>query len=211
MLWENFFGNIMMFTGIIDHCGEIESLEAIAGGRRVRIRSQFETLTLGESICVDGICLTVADYENQIFYCDISPETLKMSTAKYFTSGKCVNLEKSLTLNTPLGGHIVTGHIDAEIKVKTILKEKAFWQMDFEVQSETVLDYLVKKGSIALNGVSLTVNTVFDKNFAVMLIPHTLEKTTFRYLNPGDSVNAEWDYFARYVINYLSRCEKKMQ
>jgi riboflavin synthase len=214
-----------MFTGIIDHCGEIETIEAISGGIRLGIRSQFKQFTLGESICVDGICLTVTETQHHIFYCDISPETLMISTAKYFTPKQLVNLEKSLTLSTPLGGHIITGHIDAEIKVKNVIKKDLFLQIDFEVSSKSdsnpesksddnyssCLNYIVKKGSIAINGVSLTVNEVFDHNFSVMLIPHTLEKTNLSTLKPGDCVNAEWDYFAHYVINYLSRLEKKNQ
>lgn len=199
-----------MFTGIVDHCGEIKNIESFSEGFRLSILSQFPGFTLGESIAVDGICLTVTKAEKNLFYCDLSPETCHLTTAKHFKAGQFVNLEKALTLNALLGGHVVTGHVDTEITAKEVFKMDTFWKVDFEIPHKTYLKYLVKKGSIALNGVSLTVNDVHHDQFSVMIIPHTLEKTNLRNLTAGKRVNAEWDYFARYLINYLEKFKEPL-
>jgi riboflavin synthase len=198
-----------MFTGLVDHCGHIEEIIPAAASMRLKIRTQFENLVLGESISVEGICLTVTHIEKGNFYCDISPETLACTTAKNFQVGQLINLERALTLSTPLGGHFVVGHVDTEIQVKEVLPQDAFWVIAFEGLTKTMLKYIVEKGSITINGVSLTINEVFSEGFSVMLIPHTLEKTSLKTLKAQDAVNVEWDYFARYIVNYLEKFKEK--
>jgi len=199
----------MMFTGLVDHCGRIEEVTLLPVGLRIELSTQFKDLVLGESIAVEGICLTITQIEGERFYCELSPETLSLTTAKNFSVGQSVNLERALTLNTPLGGHFVTGHIDGQIGVKKVELKKTFWQVEFEGLTPEMLMYVVPKGSVTINGVSLTVNEVSEKGFSVMLIPHTLERTSLKLLKTTDNVNVEWDYFGRYIVNYLNKLKGK--
>lgn len=195
----------MMFTGLVDHCGRIEDIFLQPAGMRVGIATQFKNLVLGESIAVEGICLTVTQIDGEKFYCELSPETLNLTTAKNFSIGQIVNLERALTLNTPLGGHFVTGHIDGQIGVKKVEVKNTFWHVEFEGLNKEMLMYIVSKGSVTINGVSLTINEVSENGFSVMLIPHTLERTSLKLLKATDQVNVEWDYFGRYIVNYLNK------
>lgn len=193
-----------MFTGIIDHCAVIEHISEIEQGIRVLIKSQFENLIVGESIAVDGICLTVVQPENGSFYCELSPETHRVTTAKYFTVGNQVNLERALCLNDRLGGHLVSGHVDTVAKVAGIQQQGEFQKIILTDINLSHMALLSPKGSVAINGVSLTVNAVSPSNFEVMLIPHTLERTNLHLLRVGDLVNIEFDIIARYVFEQLN-------
>ena len=192
-----------MFTGIVDHCGEIISSEEIPNGFRIKIKSNFDDFVKGESVAVDGICLTVVDFNKNNFICEVSPETIKLTTANKFKDNYKVNLEKSLKLQDRMGGHMVMGHVDtqAELIHKETMGE--FVLMRFGKFLPEYLKFITKKGSISINGVSLTVNNIQDNYFEVMLIPHTLSRTNLAELNVNDTVNIEIDYFARYIINYL--------
>lgn len=192
-----------MFTGIVDHCGEIISSEIIPSGYRFLIKSQFNDFVKGESIAVDGICLTVTDFDRDHFYCEVSPETLKLTTANKFKPNDKVNLEKSLKLNDRMGGHMVMGHVDTQANITHIEKTGDFTVMRFKPMSSDSFKFISKKGSISVNGVSLTVNEVSENYVEVMLIPHTVSRTNLAYLSVGDTVNIEIDYFARYIVNYL--------
>jgi len=192
-----------MFTGIVDHCGEVVSLETIPNGYRFVIKTQFEEFTKGESIAVDGICLTVTDSDENCFTCEVSPETLKLTTANKFKPNYKINLEKSLKLQDRIGGHMVMGHVDTQAKLAHIENLGDFVAMRFTPVLSESFKFIAKKGSISINGVSLTVNEVTENYVEVMLIPHTLSRTNLANLTIGDSVNLEIDYFARYIINYL--------
>jgi len=192
-----------MFTGIIDHCGEIVSSEEIPSGFRIKIKSNFDDFIKGESISVDGICLTVINAEKNNFICEVSPETVKLTTANKFKNNYKVNLEKSLKLQDRMGGHMVMGHVDTQAELIHTENMGEFVLMRFGKFLPEYLKYITKKGSISINGVSLTVNNIQEGFFEVMLIPHTLSRTNLANLNIGDNVNLEIDYFARYIINYL--------
>ncbi len=189
-----------MFTGIVDHGGTITQIETRPESQRIWIRNSFENLMLGESIAVDGICLTVTQIQQDIFCCDISPETGQLTTAKNFKLTQKVNLERALQLSSRLGGHVVMGHIDQVCQVKTMRHIADFIEIIFSGVDKQTKKFIIKKGSIAVNGVSLTINTVSEKEFSVMLIPHTLERTNLIFLHEGDTVNIEFDMMARMIV-----------
>jgi riboflavin synthase len=190
-----------MFTGIVDHCGEIISREGIS----VKIKTHFKDLKLGESIAIDGICLTVTETSSDYFCCEVSPETDRLTTSKNFKIKNKVNLERALLATDRLGGHIVMGHVDTMTYLSSKEQQGDFWKMRFSGIDKNGLSYFVKKGSVAVNGVSLTINEVCKDGFEVMLIPHTLLRTNLGNLEVNNSVNIEYDYFARYMINYLEQ------
>lgn len=192
-----------MFTGIVDHCGQIIDIQSTDNHCTLTIKSNFDALTLGESIALDGACLTVTEYEEGVFTVALSPETMKLTTAAFYQVGTNLNLERSLRLMDRLGGHFVTGHIDGICKVASITTQNKFIEIQFEDSNFLHRKYLVKKGSVAINGVSLTVNEVTPTGFVVMLIPHTLEKTTFSTLQVNDCVNVEYDYIAKLIFNQI--------
>ncbi len=189
-----------MFSGIVDHCGTITDIKKSEDALSINIKCTFSELQAGESISVDGICLTVTDPQSQQFRCDLSPETCRLTTAKYFQKNQEVNLERALRLTDRFGGHIVMGHVDQQATVKTIQSINEFIDMTFTGLDKHALRYIMKKGSIAVNGVSLTVNELLPDGFQVMLIPHTLERTNLKYLKPGSIVNLEFDWMARVIL-----------
>lgn len=189
-----------MFTGIIDHCGRIAQLEKRADTSiTMSIETQFTDLILGESIAVDGICLTVTQINTNNFQCDISPETLQRTTATSFAINKRVNLERALRLSDRLGGHFVMGHVDecGHLLSKQIHQE--FIELRFQC-STTAQRYLIDKGSIAVNGVSLTLNQIHTDGFSVMCIPHTLALTNLADLVIQETVNLEYDWMAKLLV-----------
>lgn len=194
-----------MFTGIVDHCGQIDQIQQHEQHISMSINCQFTDLAMGESIAVDGACLTVKTLSPTHFTVDVSPETLRLTTAGNYRPGSKINLERSLRLMDRLGGHFVTGHVDGLCQVKSILPQDQFVEIAFTNVADVHRPYLAKKGSVAVNGVSLTINEVTDSGFTVMLIPHTLEITNLSQLKVNDPVNVEYDYLAKLVINQLNR------
>lgn len=180
-----------MFTGIVEETGFIKNFD----GHKLIVECSkvLENTQIGDSIAIDGCCQTVVAIGKNTFQADVSSETLKIT--KGFETGECVNLERALTPQTRMGGHIVQGHVDGTAKY--------LGDMTFEVPKE--LDkYIVYKGSITVNGVSLTVSKNQNNTFSVAIIPHTLENTNLKYLKIGDSVNIETDILGRYVEKFLS-------
>ena len=180
-----------MFTGIVEETGFIKSFD----GHKLIVECSkvLENTQIGDSIAIDGCCQTVVAMSANSFSADVSAETLKIT--KGFKTGECVNLERALLPQTRMGGHIVQGHIDGTAKY--------LGDMTFEVPKE--LDkYIVYKGSITVNGVSLTVSKNKNNTFSVAIIPHTLENTNLKYLKIGDLVNIETDILGRYVEKFLS-------
>lgn len=194
-----------MFTGIVDHCGEV--LEVLPSPARVRLRitTRFADLLLGESISVDGICLTVSDRNALSFICDVSPETLKLTISQSYRKGQRVNLERALRFGDPLGGHLLTGHVDQIVQVEARKESDLFLILRLGGIHRVNARYLVKKGSISLNGVSLTLGEVWEHGFEVMLIPHTLERSNLRELRVGDGANVEFDYFCKCIVQEVQR------
>ena len=188
-----------MFTGIVAAVGRISGVRPAAGGVRVRVEAgglDLGDVAIGDSIAVNGVCLTVIVSESSGFEADVSEETLNCTVG--FSAGASVNLEKALRLSDRLGGHLVSGHVDGVGAVARVEVDGA--NRLFAVAAPPGLAaYVARKGSIAVNGVSLTVNEVNGAEFAVNLIPHTLAATNLGALKPGDRVNIEVDMIARYV------------
>ena len=182
-----------MFTGIVEEIGKIKSFD----GRKliVECKKVLENTQLGDSIAIDGCCQTVVSMTSESFTADVSSETLSITTFKSFKAGQHVNLERALTPTSRMGGHIVQGHIDGIAKY--------LGDMTFEIPKE-LKKYVVYKGSIAVNGVSLTVSKCQNNTFNVAIIPHTLENTNLKDLKVGDFVNIETDILGRYVEKFLS-------
>ncbi len=195
-----------MFTGIIQDVGAVEAVSRTGGGARMRIRTRLDTADFvpGESVAVNGVCLTVSRILEGTFEADVSPETLKRSTLGGLRPGDPVNLERALRPVDRLGGHIVLGHVDATGRLEWVRPEGAFRVLRFRAP-EAVHRYLVEKGSVAVDGVSLTVYEVVSGGFSVSVIPRTWQDTALRALRPGSPVNLEADILAKYVERLLGR------
>lgn len=198
-------GYTFMFTGIVDHTGRIEAVESHESRYRFKVSTRFSNLVEGESIAVNGICLTVTETSANAFSLDLSPETLNVTTARSFAPGKLVNLERALTLSDRIGGHLVMGHVDQTARVTRVDRQGDSVEAGFEGILPQHQAFLLPKGSVAVDGVSLTLNAVQKGGFTVMLIPHTLERTTLRLLNPdSDSqVNLEFDWMVKAIFTRM--------
>lgn len=191
----------LMFTGIITGTGTLKELTRHTGEARARIAaSQMDLSDVkpGDSIAVNGVCLTVAALDADSFQADISAETLARTTFSSLAPGSRLNLEKSVTPMTRLGGHLVSGHVDGIATVLECATAGQSLRVAFKIPT-ALAKYIAEKGSICVDGVSLTVNTATDSVFEVNLVPHTLQETTLNTLTPGDSVNIEVDMIARYL------------
>ena len=206
-----------MFTGIIESVGRIVSIEPRGGDVRMHVEAQDAYLAdtaLGDSVAVSGICLTVREKTAQGFTADLSVETLQATSSGGWAAGRRVNLEKALTPHKPLGGHLVSGHVDGVGTLVERRQEARSWRMQFEAP-DALARYIARKGSITIDGISLTVNDVEDTTppqaagctFGVNIIPHTLDQTTLGDLQPGDAVNLEVDLIARYLERLLQARE----
>ncbi|QKT04396.1 riboflavin synthase [Ectothiorhodospiraceae bacterium 2226] len=194
-----------MFTGIIQAVGEVAALEPRGGDLRLRVRSgalDLGDVALGDSIAVSGVCLTAVELPGDGFWADVSRETLACTTLGALGVGGRVNLEKALTPTTRLGGHLVSGHVDGLGVVVERRPEARSVRFVFEAPRE-LARYIAGKGSICIEGVSLTVNEVNGTRFGVNIVPHTLAHTTLDALLPGARVNLEVDVIARYLERLL--------
>lgn len=199
-----------MFTGIIEHLGVVTATRAVAGGRRLTLDAGpcAADLSPGASLAVSGVCLTVVSRDGDSLSFDVIAETLRRSNLGALTEGDRVNLERSLRLGDRIDGHFVQGHVDGIAKVdrrdSSDVEFKLWLQPDI-----ALLPYIVPKGGISLDGVSLTVADVAGDRFSVALIPTTLERTTLGDRKPGDIVNVETDLLARTVVHHLRRAETR--
>ncbi|MBY0371209.1 riboflavin synthase [bacterium] len=192
-----------MFTGIVDHRARIELVEKQGESLRLGIASSFTDLKTGESISVDGVCLTVVQHKGGYFQADVSPETRRLTIASAYEAGQQVNVERALRLGDRMGGHWVTGHVDATLCVSQVeARGDCVWfRLDgFEPETRPLI---ARKGWVSVNGVSLTVNEVGPSHFELLIVPHTLANTGFGDLNPGSRVNVEWDWMAKMVFEAL--------
>jgi len=190
-----------MFTGIIEATGRIARIEPRGGDVRLVVEAGslgLDDVAIGDSISVSGVCLTAIALDGDTFAADVSNETLSVTSLGALAVGAAVNLEKAMRLSDRLGGHLVSGHVDGVGRVVSVEPDARSQRWTFELPAE-LARYVASKGSIAIDGVSLTVNEVDDRRFGVNLIPHTVEVTTFRDRRVGDSVNIEVDLVARYV------------
>lgn len=197
-----------MFTGIVTDVGAVRALEQ-RGDTRFEIETRYATdgIDIGASIACSGVCLTVVEKGADWFAVDVSAETLDRSSLASWNVGTRINLERSLAMGDELGGHLVSGHVDAVGSVMSLESDGDSVRLVFQAPAE-VAPFVAKKGSIAINGVSLTVNSVEDDDagcrFGINVIPHTQEVTTFGDLKSGDAVNLEIDMLARYMQRMLS-------
>lgn len=192
-----------MFTGIVTELGRVEAVDASAEGARIRVRAEAAgELQPGDSVAVNGACLTAASAGNGAFEADVMNLTLELTTLGTLADGDPVNLELALRASDRLGGHIVQGHVDGTGTVASVEPDGIARRLRVELPDE-LLDYVVERGSIAIEGVSLTVSAIEGSLVEVSLIPETLERTTLGDREPGDRVNVECDVLARYVQRML--------
>ena len=191
-----------MFSGIIEDIGQVKYLSK--DREVIGIETSFSNIKMGESISCSGVCLTVSKIQKPVFFSDLSPETLSKTTLSKLKVGDYINLEKSLKMGQDISGHMVFGHVDGLSKIKSITKIKDSWLFEFEAD-ENIIKFLSDKCSIAINGISLTVNDVRKKSFKVAIIAHTWEKTSLKFNKVGDFMNTEIDMLARYVFKALNK------
>ena len=195
-----------MFTGLIEDVGKIAGLRFHKGSAVMTVKTQLavRAMALGASIAVSGACLTVVKKGKNAFTVDVSPETLRRTSLATLTIGSLVNLEQPMRLQDRLGGHLVTGHVDGIGSIAGIEKEDDFTVFTFRVPT-ALASFLVSKGSVALDGVSLTVNQCERERFSVAIIPFTLQHTNLRVRRVGDKVNIETDLIGKYVHSFLEK------
>ncbi len=195
-----------MFTGIIEEIGYVKRINQQSRSAQIEIKADkvLGDVAVGDSIAVNGVCLTVVTFDSQHFTADVMPETISKTNLRELKPGSPVNLERALQLGGRLGGHIVQGHVDAigTIVEKQILEIAIIYRIATEPE---LLQYVVPKGSVAIDGVSLTVVDVFQDSFTVSLIPHTAHETVLGEKKPGDRVNLESDIIGRYVKHLMNR------
>ncbi|MDT8421218.1 MAG: riboflavin synthase [Desulfuromonadales bacterium] len=193
-----------MFTGLIQDVGSVRKVERRGSSAVVSIASRLvgDDLQLGESIAVNGACLTVTGWQQDCFTADVSPESLSCTTLGNLQPGAQVNLERALRLCDRLGGHMVSGHVDCIATISRRYQDNNAVRFEFTLPPSS-LRYLVEKGSVAIDGISLTVNEVSAAGFGVAIIPHSLETTTLKDRKVGDRVNIETDILGRYVERLL--------
>lgn len=189
-----------MFTGLVERVGWVEELR---GGRLV-LRASLEDVKLGDSIAVNGVCLTVVNISGERLHFDLSEETLSRSNLRFLRREDPVNLERALRLSDRLGGHLLQGHVDFTAPIVSFKRMGEHWELRVKIEREYTV-YFVEKGSVGLDGISLTVNSIEGDIITMNIIPHTYENTNLKYRRVGDRLNVEVDVLAKYVINYLRK------
>lgn len=198
-----------MFTGIVEGVGEIAEVKPTPAGLRLRLNTSLSPeLTPGESLAVNGVCLTVVSSDSSGIHLDVSPETLRVTAFASLKRGAVVNLERPMRLDGRVGGHFVQGHVDATGTIEEIRKDGDFWWVTIRFPP-SLASQIVRKGSIAVDGVSLTVAGVDDRRFDVQIIPFTWEHTNLRGMKANDPVNLECDMLGKYVLRALEAAKSK--
>lgn len=194
-----------MFTGLIEDIGEIKNITRAGSGKQFVLKSRIpiSEISLGDSIAVDGVCLTVTEFVEGGFSVDVSPESLKRTLLDARRVGHRVNLERALRLSDRLGGHLVSGHVDGVAIISSVAKKNDFIKIDFKAEGN-ILKYIIEKGSVTIDGISLTVNGCSKSGFDVMIIPHTFSHTTLSLRKKGDKVNIENDIIGKYVEKLIA-------
>lgn len=198
-----------MFTGIIEDIGTVKLINRMSGRWEFTVNTGLDMATIndGDSVAVDGVCLTVIRLEEGSFIADASLETLNVTTLKEKKTGDRVNLERAMRADSRFGGHIVMGHVDAIGHIAGMKQAGDSIRIDIEIPEETGR-YIVRKGSVTLDGISLTVNDQNDTTFSVNIIPYSVSKTTLKFKALRDSINVETDILGRYVEKFVAQTEK---
>ncbi len=193
-----------MFTGLVEEVGTVTRIDEVPHGSRLHIEAELigPTLGLGSSVAVDGVCLTAIELHESVFVTEVSPETIARTNMASYAVGTRVNLERPLAADARLGGHFVQGHVDAVTRQRFVREEGDFVRMGFDLPAGLEA-YLVSKGSIAINGVSLTVAALEDDGFDVQLVPHTLQHTNLTWSDRAETLNVEVDILGKYVARML--------
>lgn len=197
-----------MFTGIVEDVGSIGSIEQNGSSLVLQIKAKFASeLTLGESVAVNGICLTVTKKDDASFSADVTPETFRRTSLSLLSAGSPVNLERAMRADGRFGGHIVSGHIDGTGRLTAIRREDNAYNVFFRVE-KPLFRYIIEKGSVALDGISLTVASVKNEGnygeFSVAVIPHTWENTALKNKRVGSIINVECDVVGKYIEHFMS-------
>jgi riboflavin synthase len=198
-----------MFTGIIEAIGRIKNIEPVGGDMRLHVGTRsldMLDVQLGDSIAVNGVCLTAIEFDGDSFVADVSNETITLTSLKDLAAGSEVNLEKALLPTTRLGGHLVSGHVDGLGEVLSIKEESRSIQIIIRSPDE-LKHYIAMKGSICIDGISLTVNKITNTDFEINIVPHTQQQTIIKNYKPGTKVNLEVDLIARYLERLLMKNE----
>lgn len=198
-----------MFTGIIEAIGRIKKIEPVAGDMRLHVEVgslDMSDVQLGDSIAVNGVCLTAIEFDKKYFAADVSNETINLTSLKDLDIGSEVNLEKALLPTTRLGGHLVSGHVDGLGEVLSIKEESRSIRLVIRAPAE-LKHYIAMKGSICIDGTSLTVNKITGTDFEINIVPHTQQQTIIKNYKPGTKVNLEVDLIARYLERLLTKQE----
>ncbi|MDR2436523.1 MAG: riboflavin synthase [Endomicrobium sp.] len=189
-----------MFTGLIEDIGVIKNISS----SRIEIETTLNNISKGDSVSVNGVCLTAVSINKNIFAANYSPHTDKITTLSKLKKDSKVNLERSLTLSSKLGGHIVSGHVDGTAKIEKIEALKEFYKIKFLCE-KNILNYCVSKGSISVDGISLTIASILDHGFEIFIIPKTFDGTIMQLKKANDEVNIETDIFAKYVEKFTKK------
>lgn len=202
-----------MFTGIIESLGRIKKIEPVAGDMRLHVQTgelDMSDVQLGDSIAVNGVCLTAIEFDDKHFVADVSNETITLTSLKDLAVGSEVNLEKALLPTTRLGGHLVSGHVDGLGEVLSIKEESRSIQLIIR-SPEELQHYIAMKGSICIDGTSLTVNKINNADFEINIVPHTQQRTIIKNYKTGSKVNLEVDLIARYLERLLTKKDNVVQ
>lgn len=199
-----------MFTGLIEEVGKVKEINRKVDGINVSIEAKniLEDIKIGDSVAVNGVCLTVVSLSDRGFSFDVSKETLDRSNLKFLKIGEYVNLERALKVSDRLGGHIVQGHVDTVGSITKITPLGEHTIFEIEIPSE-YLNLVVEKGSIAIDGISLTINSIKNNRLFFNIIPHTIKSTNLQFRKVGDMVNIEFDVIGKYVWNMLEKFKGK--
>ena len=190
-----------MFTGLVEKISQLDSINQTSEGAKITFRADFDDIKKGSSVSVNGVCLTITNILGNTLTADVMPETLRLTNLKNLKKGDIINLERAMGANSRFDGHIVSGHIDTTATLKSVHNEGFSVVMEFSCNT----DLMVKKGSVAINGISLTVVDVKRDSFSVSLIPETIQNTNLKTLKKGDIVNIEFDIFAKYIKKFTNQ------
>jgi len=197
-----------MFTGLVEDVGKVKSINLSSKGAKLTVETKLDDVRIGDSVSVNGACLTVVEVKGSAFTFDVSPETLKRTNLGGLKTGDYVNLERALKLGDRLGGHIVQGHVDFTAPIISLNFLGEHYELVVEIPEDWKL-YVVEKGSIALDGISLTVNYVKENKVYINVIPHTYKSTNLQFKKVGDLLNVEVDILGKYVVNYMKNLKRK--